>query len=63
VTVTFKIVRRPGGENEVSSAEDLEHRQRTGMLLLPGGCAQASALITEPGRVLASATTSCQPPP
>lgn len=62
-TVTLKITRQPGGKNEVSIVVDPEHRPRTGMLLLHGGCAQGSALITELGRALASATTSCHAPP
>lgn len=62
-TVTFKIVRRPGGKDEVSSAVDPGRRQRTGLLLLHGGCAQGSARITELGKALAGATTSCQAPP
>ncbi|MBV9449321.1 MAG: helix-turn-helix domain-containing protein [Streptosporangiaceae bacterium] len=62
-TVTLKIARRPGGKNEVSIVVDPEHKPRTGMLLLHGGCAQGSALITELGQALASASTSCKAPP
>jgi transcriptional regulator with XRE-family HTH domain len=63
VTVTLEIISKPGGKYQLSRASGTDQPQRTDMLLLRAGCAQASVILLKLGRELASATTACQPPP
>jgi hypothetical protein len=60
--ITVKVVRRLDGKTEVSHAWYTGKRQRSDLLLLHAGCAQASVVITKPGRVLAVAATACRAP-
>jgi len=59
VVITLMLVRRPDGTTEASSLRYTGQRQRSGLLLLHAGCAQASVKITRSGRAVASATTAC----
>ena len=63
VMITVKVARRPDGKIEVSHARNTGKRQRSDILLLHAGCAQANVMITEAGRILAVATTACKSAP
>jgi transcriptional regulator with XRE-family HTH domain len=63
VMVTLEIISKPDGKYQLSRASGTDQPQRTDMLLLRDGCAQASVILLKLGRELASATTACQPPP
>jgi hypothetical protein len=63
VTITLEVIRHPDGRTMTSWAQYAGHLLRSDILLLHGGCAQASVTVASPGQTPASAVTGCQPPP
>lgn len=61
--VILEVIRHPDGKTMLSRASYAGRLQRSDILLLHGGCAQASVTVASPGRIPASAMTGCQPPP
>lgn len=63
VAVTLEVIRHPDGRTMTSWDRYAGHLLRSDILLLHGGCAQASVTVASPGQTPASAVTGCQPPP
>jgi hypothetical protein len=63
VTITVTILRQLDGKTEVARVRYAGKRQRSDLLLLHAGCAQASVVITKAGRVLADSATACRTAP
>jgi hypothetical protein len=64
VMITLQVTRHPDGRTMTSRARYVPgHLQRSDILLLHGGCAQASVTVARPGQAPVSAATGCQPPP
>jgi hypothetical protein len=64
VMITLEVTRHPDGRTVTSRPRYVPgHVQRSDILLLHGGCAQARVTVTRPGRAPVSAVTGCQPPP
>ncbi|HLK00654.1 MAG TPA: hypothetical protein VKU39_12195, partial [Streptosporangiaceae bacterium] len=63
VSVTLEVRRQPDGKTMTYRGRNSGHVQRSNVLLLHGGCAQASVTLGGPGQALASVATGCQPPP
>jgi len=63
VTITLEVIRHPDGRTMTSWARYARPLLRSDILLLHGGCAQASVTVASPGQAPASAMTGCQPPP
>jgi Helix-turn-helix domain len=64
VMIVLEVSRHPDGRTITSRPPYVPgHLQRSDILLLHGGCAQASVMVTRPGRDPVSVVTGCQPPP
>jgi hypothetical protein len=63
MTITLEVIRHPDGKTMTYHGPHLLHWQRTDLLLLHGGCAQATVTVAIPGRTPVSAATGCPPPP
>lgn len=61
--IILEVIRHPDGKTMLSRASYAGRLQRSDILLLHGGCAQASVTVASPGQNPASAVTGCQPPP
>ena len=61
--IILEVIRHPDGKTMLSRASYAGRLQRSDILLLHGGCAQASVTVASPGQIPASAMTGCQPPP
>jgi hypothetical protein len=61
--IILAVIRHPDGKTMLSRASYAGRLQRSDILLLHGGCAQASVTVASPGQIPASAMTGCQPPP
>jgi hypothetical protein len=63
VMISVEVIRHPDGKTMLSRAPYAGRLPRSDILLLHGGCAQASVTVASPGQTPASAVTGCQPPP
>jgi hypothetical protein len=63
VTVTLEVIRRSDGKTMVSSERYDGHPQRSDVLILHAGCAQAKVTIIRLHQIVATAATGCQSPP